>query len=238
LCTQERDETTSSESIAKKVKKAGMCIGEKTTTQSSLVRVVLLDDYTLARARLRELLQSYAGIQVVAEASTTDEALECIQTYNPDLVLIDSVLQEPLNLAMAAHITEAFPQLRVIILSAHAQKGAATQALRAGVAAYVAPDVGGHTLERVIHAVADSPSVAGVDGQAGDEPLRRLTARQRDVLRLIVEGLTTKEIAQRLQRSVKTIEAHRRQMMQRLGVHNVAELVRDAMQHNLHATDP
>ncbi|MGE3541188.1 MAG: response regulator transcription factor [Candidatus Tectimicrobiota bacterium] len=183
------------------------------------IRIVLTDDHRQARGMLRDLLHSYGHVQVVAEASSQAEALACIERHQPDIVVIDSVLPLPYCLELEAHVRQVFPPSRTIVVSSHVLLASATAE---------------HNLELAIHSSATCQLETPVADLGQDAPPVPLTVRQHEVLRLVVAGLTTKEIAQQLQRSVKTIEAHRTQIMQRLGVHNVAELVRRAMEDNLY----
>ncbi len=206
-------------------------------TVPSLGHLILLDEQSAAHAtehpQLRQFLQSAAGIRIVAETRASLEAVDCTQTPQPEVLLLESALAEPDTRAFVARITQAFPHLRVIRLSAYQPERAIALVVRNVEQAYVFQETTSYAREAASHLIADPVAVSGTANTPAAVP-PSLTPRQQDVLRLIVQGLTTKEIAQRLQRSTKTVEAHRRQMMQRLGVHNVAELVRDAIQHNLY----
>jgi DNA-binding NarL/FixJ family response regulator len=209
------------------------------------IRVVLADDHTLVRAGFRALLQNLAGIQVVAEADNGRDALRLVQTHQPDVVLMDIAMPELNGLEAAARLAEELPQVRVIILSMHANEEYVWQALHAGAAGYLLKDSGPAELEIAVRAVARgetylSPPVSKqvvsdyvrrVAGEPGT--LARLTPRQREILQLIAEGHTTKEIARMLNVSVKTVETHRAQLMERLDIHEIAGLVRYAIRMGL-----
>lgn len=209
---------------------------DKDTTLRPSGRVVLLDDATLARTRLLHVLLTHIGVQIGAEASDPVEPVHLRQTHRPDIVLINRALPAPQPQEVVACLRKAFPQLGVVIVATQPHENPATRTASAGTVVYVLHEAAFSDLDdlaQVIHTIVHGPHTSGAEAVV-EKPWQRLTPRQRDIVRLIVQGFTTKEIAQRLQRSVKTIESHRRQVMQRLGVRNVAELVRSAMQQHLH----
>ena len=209
------------------------------------IRVLLADDHALVRAGVRSLLSTVAGIEVVGEASTGVEALALVEQMRPDVVLMDIAMPGLSGLDAAARIVREHPGTRVVMLSMHASEEYALQALRAGAGGYLLKDADLLELERAIAEVARgetylSPAISRhviADYRrrvtAQPEPADRLTPRQREVLRLIAEGLSTKEIAFRLKLSIKTIETHRAQIMERLDIHDVAGLVRFAVRTGL-----
>ena len=212
---------------------------------TKLIRVLLADNHTLVRAGLRALLQNIEGIQVVAEAGDGREALHLIAVHQPDLVLMDIAMPEMNGLEATAHVVKEFPQVRVIILSMHANEEYVLQALRTGAMGYVLKDAGLSELELAVRASVRgetylSPAVskhvvADYVRRVSSEPssLEQLTSRQREILQLIAEGRTTKEIADLLYVSVKTVETHRLQLMKRLNIHDIAGLVRYAIRMGL-----
>jgi DNA-binding NarL/FixJ family response regulator len=207
----------------------------------SRVRVLLADDHALVRAGIRSLLSTMDGVEVVAEAGEGDEAVRLADQLHPQVVLMDIAMPGVNGLDATARIVERHPDTRVIILSMHAGEEYALGALRAGATGYLLKDADLLELERAIAAVSRgetylSPAVSThviadyrrrVTTQPG--PLDRLSARQREVLTLIAEGHSTKEIAFKLKLSVKTVETHRAQLMDRLDIHDVAGLVRFAI---------
>jgi len=205
------------------------------------VRILITDDHTLVRAGFRALLQSIEGLEVVAEAGDGREALLLVAAKNPDLVFMDIGMAGLNGLDATARITKDFPTVRVIILSMHTNEEYVLQALRAGAVGYLLKESGTAELELAVWAVARgetylSPAVskyviADYVRRVGGEPnsLARLTPRQREVLQLIAEGHTTQEIAHTLKISVKTVETHRSQLMERLQIHDIAGLVRYAI---------
>jgi DNA-binding NarL/FixJ family response regulator len=204
------------------------------------LRVLLADDHALVRAGMRSLLQDIADIEVVAEASDGAEALAVAERERPNVVLMDIAMKGMNGLEAAARLRERQPQAKIIILSMHTSEEYVLLALRAGAAAYLIKDSATSELELALKCVMRgetylSPAISRqvVDGYvqrvgAGAEP-DPLTPRQREVLKRIAEGRSTKEIAFDLSLSVKTVETHRAQIMERLGIRDVAGLVRYAM---------
>jgi DNA-binding NarL/FixJ family response regulator len=205
------------------------------------MRVVLADDHTLFRAGLRALLDKLPEVQVVAEASDGREAVHMVETHQPELVLMDIAMPGLNGLEATRRLVQAFPAIRVLILSMHKSEEYVWQALRAGAAGYLLKDADLAELALAITAVTRgetylSPPISKhlireyVQRVGGEETsLERLTPRQREILQLIAEGHTTKAIAQCLGLGVKTVETHRTQMMKRLGIHDIAGLVRYAI---------
>ena len=212
----------------------------------SPIRVLLADDHTLVRGGIRALLSSLPWVDVVAEASDGREALRLIEIHQPDIVLMDIAMAGMNGLEATNRVVKDYPGVRVIILSMHISEEYVLQALRSGASGYLLKDAGTAELELAIRSVASgetylSPPVSKhvifdyvrrVGGEARnreieeESPLERLTLRQREILQLIAEGHTTQEIAQKLDISVKTVETHRMQLMDRLDIHDVAGLVR------------
>jgi DNA-binding NarL/FixJ family response regulator len=206
------------------------------------IRVLLADDHVLVRAGFRTLLEALPGIQVVAEANDGREALELIAEHQPHVVLMDIAMPGLNGLEAASRISRECPQVRVIILSMHANEEYVLRALRAGAAGYVLKDASPGELEMAVQAAAAGETYLspGVSGHVADyvrrtgEPasctFERLTPRQREVLQLIAEGHTTQSMAHLLGLSVKTVETHRTNLMRALDIHDIAGLVRYAIQ--------
>jgi DNA-binding NarL/FixJ family response regulator len=205
------------------------------------IRVLVADDHALFRAGVRKLLQSFGGIEVVDEAADGLEALRLAGTHRPDVLLMDIGMPGLNGVEAAARLTREGTRPRVVILSMHTSEEQVLRAIRAGAAGYLLKDASPAELESAVRAVARgeiylSPAVSRyvVDDyvrRSGTDrsPLDRLTPRQREVLQLIAEGHTTKAIASRLGLSVKTVETHRAQLMERLDAHDLAALVRLAV---------
>lgn len=209
------------------------------------IRVLIADDHTLVRAGIRALLEKLPGVQVVAEASDGREALRLVKTHQPDVVLMDIAMRGLNGLEATARTVKEFPKIKVLILSMHTSEEYVWQALSAGAVGYLlkgsdldelafaikAVTRGGKYLSPPISKQVISDYVRRVGGEKS--LLERLTLRQREVLQLIVEGATTKDIAKTLGISVKTVETHRTQLMERLDIHDVAGLVRYAIKTGL-----
>ena len=205
------------------------------------IRILLADDHALVRAGIRALLQKIAGVQVIGEAENGLEALELIKKFKPDIALLDIAMPELDGLAVAARVTAECPEVRVIMLSMHSDQEYVMRALRAGAKGYLLKGARISELELAVTAVARgetylSPAAAvhlvdDVIQRANGEsrPLDRLTQRQRQVLQLIAEGRTRKQIAQALKISAKTVDTFRAQLMEELDIHDVAGLVRFAL---------
>lgn len=208
------------------------------------LRILLVDDHALVRAGMRSLLREIDGVEVVAEASDGVEALAAAEREQPDVVLMDIAMKGMNGLEAAARLRERQPAAKIVILSMHTSEEYVLLALRAGAAAYLIKDSATSELELALKCVMRgetylSPAISRqvVDGYVqrvgvgtGPDPL---TPRQRDVLKRVAEGRSTKEIAFDLNLSVKTVETHRAQIMDRLGIRDVAGLVRYAMRTGL-----
>lgn len=204
-------------------------------------RILLADDHDLLRAGIRALLEALPGVEEVAEASNGREALERIATTCPDLVFMDISMPELNGLEVLTQVTKRFPETRVVILTMHANEEYALTAMRRGAAGYLLKNAKPSELQLAIEAVLRGefylcPKIAqSLDdylcrsGQSGNDPLAQLTPRQREVLQLLAEGQSTKEIAATLKISGKTVEMHRVHLMERLQIHDLAGLVRYAI---------
>jgi len=213
------------------------------------IRLLLADDHRLMRAGLRALLHSLPQVQVVAEAGNGYEALQLAEQHRPDIVIMDIGMGELNGLEATARLTKLAPAPHVIILSMHANEEYVRRALQAGAVGYLLKGAEPAELEFAIQAVMRgetylTPAVSKQvihdyleSGAAKPDPLGELTPRQREVLQLIAEGQSTKEIAYRLNLSIKTVEAHRGELMNRLDIHDVAGLVRFAIRTGLVTPD-
>jgi DNA-binding NarL/FixJ family response regulator len=209
------------------------------------IRVLLADDHTLVRAGLRRLLEELPDVVVVGEAANGVELLALATQLQPDLVLTDIDMPGLNGLEATARLLKLQPQTRVIILSMHQNEEYVRQALMHGAMGYLLKDAAPVELELAIKAVLRgdtylSPAVSKgvlsdyVQRLRGDEkPGALLTSRQREILQLVAESHSTKEIARRLDLSVKTVDTHRSRLMNQLDIHDVAGLVRYAMRTGL-----
>jgi DNA-binding NarL/FixJ family response regulator len=211
----------------------------------SKIRVLLADDHTLFRAGIRALLQTLGDIEVVAEANDGREAVRLVEVHRPDVVLLDILMPSLNGLDAAARICRTSSRSRVIVLSMNADADSVLRALRAGAVGYLVKTADPAELEMAIRAVTRGEKflssaisehvVAACLGRLEQEQtsLERLTPRQREVLQLVAEGHTTKEIAKKLDISVKTAEAYRGELMKALDIHDVASLTRYAIRTGL-----
>ena len=213
------------------------------------IRVLLADDHSLFRAGVHVLLSNIEGVEVVGEADSGRKALDMVRANTPDVVLMDIAMPEMNGLETTTRVTKEFPGVRVIMLSMHAGEEYVMQALRAGASGYLLKDAATSELELAVRAVARgetylTPTISKrviddylmrTTGSQG--PVDQLTKRQREILQLIAKGYTSKEMAQMLTLSPKTIETHRTQLMKQLDIHDVAGLVRYAIRVGLVTLD-
>jgi DNA-binding NarL/FixJ family response regulator len=218
------------------------------------MRVLLADDHALVRAGIRALLAGLPDVESVVEAGDGQEALAVLRETKPDLALIDIAMPGLNGLELAARVAREAPETRLVILSMHGTPAHVAQALRAGVSGYLLKDAAADELPVLLRAVMrgetylspaiskqvvdgylgrTAPQAAAADGPAPDV----LTSRQREILQLVAEGKSTKEVAQLLDVSAKTVETHRGQIMERLGIHDLAGLVRYAIRTGLVSSD-
>jgi DNA-binding NarL/FixJ family response regulator len=213
-------------------------------------RVLLADDHGLFRAATRSLVRSFEAIEVIAEASSGREALDLCKTHRIDVVLMDVIMPQLNGLDATARLRTISPHTRSIILSAYADEERVLQAMRCGASGYLPKSIPPLELERAIRTVSRgerylSPAISKhviaacmqiVSSEAID-PLDRLTPRQREVLQLIAEGCTTKEIARKLSLRPKTVDMYRGQLMATLNIHEIAGLVRYAIRKGITSSD-
>jgi DNA-binding NarL/FixJ family response regulator len=207
------------------------------------MRVVLVDDHTLVRAGLRALLDDFPGVTVVAEAGDGIAGLDAIRRHRPDVLVTDLTMEGMNGIELTDRAMREFPALRVVVVSMSSSKEHVMRAMSAGASAYLLKDAAESELAQALAAVQRGESFMSAGAAqrmaelARDEPvadpLAQLTARQREVLKLIAEGVTTKQIAFHLSISPKTVEAHRNALMERLGIRDVAGLVRLAVKAGL-----
>jgi len=205
-------------------------------------RIVLADDHTIVRAGIRAVLEKFPGVQVVGEANDGREVLDLVKEHQPDVVLMDITMPGLNGLEAAERLAKEFPKVRVIILSMHNNDEYYWRALKVGAAGYLLKKAATTELETALQQVIKgevylSQEISArllkkipLDGIAERKsPLEQLTGRQREILQLIAEGQNTKQIADLLKVSPKTVEYHRMKLMDCLNVHDVPGLVRFAM---------
>jgi DNA-binding NarL/FixJ family response regulator len=209
------------------------------------VRVVLADDHKLVRAGFSAMLTNLGNVEIVAETGDGREALDLILKHKPDVAFIDITMPSLTGLEVAKRVTSEVKGVHVIIVSMHTTEDYIARAIRAGVSGYVLKNADPIELELAIRAAVRgevylSPAVSKSLIEDYSRRLDQdkivedqLTARQREVLQLIAEGENTKGIARKLNLSIKTVETHRKQLMDRLQIHDVAGLVRYAIRERI-----
>ena len=207
------------------------------------IRVFLVDDHTVVRQGLRRILESDDEIEIVGEAGDGRTALELVQKLRPHVVVMDVAMPELNGIEATRQILKRVEGAKVLVLSMHGDDVYVRQALKAGARGYLLKDSEDLDLIKAVKAIRGggsffSPPVSKVvlsgylgdkiDGDAEDS-VARLTDREREVLQLIAEGKTNKEVAHALSVSVNTVETHRKHIMEKLDLHNTADIVRFAV---------
>jgi len=210
------------------------------------IRILLADDHKITRQGLRSLLDEQPDMEVVAEAEEGRTAVRLARELVPNVVIMDVSMPDLNGMEATRQIVAEFPNIKIIALSMHSDSLFVTEMLRCGASGYLLKDCAFEELERAIRAVMDnktflSPTISGV---VVDDYLHRLSKadfsdsqvlsdREREVLQLMAEGNSTKQIALKLHISTKTVETHRRQIMNKLDIHTVAELTKYAIRKGL-----
>jgi DNA-binding NarL/FixJ family response regulator len=209
------------------------------------IRILIADDHTLVRESLVGLLQAAGDVQVVAQAADGLETVTKAIATRPDIVVTDIAMPRLNGIEVVRRLREALPQVRVLVLTMHQEDEYVLQAVRAGAAGYLVKDSAAEELIAAVRCLQAGRGYFGPQaskaladqlqhpGRQVDDPYGRLTAREREVFHLIVEGLTTKEIARKLDISAKTAENHRARVLDKVDVRNTAELVRYALRKGL-----
>ena len=211
------------------------------------IHILLADDHQIVREGLRALVSAQEGMTVVGEASNGRTAVEQVRALHPDVVVMDVGMPDLNGIEATRRILAESPRCKIVGLSMHSDRRFLSEMLKAGATAYLLKDSAFEELSSAIRAVAAgqvylSPRVADmvVEGYLhgavpGKQPsaFAVLTSREREVLQLVAEGLATKQIASTLHLSVKTVETHRRQIMEKLDMHSVAELTKYAIREGL-----
>lgn len=206
------------------------------------IKVFLADDHTIVRQGLKLILAGQPDFEVIGEAANGRETVDLVQKLKPDVVLMDVAMPELNGIEATRRLVQANPRLRVLVLSMHKEGTYVREILKAGARGYILKDAIDTELLNAIRSVARgdgyiSPAVSGAllsdFRQNVTDPIDLLSSREREVLQLIAEGKTNKEVATRLNLSVYTVDSHRGKIMEKLNLHSTGELVRFAMKHGL-----
>ncbi len=207
------------------------------------IRVLLVEDHRLVREALRDVLAKVPDIEVVGEAGDARAAFEQARSLAPDVVVLDIGLPDLNGVEIAARLKQAGNTAKIVALSAYTDKRFVVEMLLAGATAYVTKSSAGGELVRAIHAAAAGQSYVCPEAQGGlmselrggllAGEARRLGRREREVLRLIAEGLRSQGIAEQMHIAVSTVDVHRRNIMSKLGLRTVAELTKYAIREGI-----
>lgn len=207
------------------------------------VKILIAEDHTIVRKGLCSILKNEKDIDVIGEAENGKEAIKKVEELTPDVVVMDISMPLLNGLEATLQIKKRFPEVKVLILTVHSNEEYILEILKAGASGYLVKKAAPEELVAAIHAVSRgnsflSPSISKsvikkflqvAGAEAGLEKSSLLTEREREVLQLIAEGHSTRKIAEMLFISVKTVEAHRSHIMEKLDLHNVADLTRYAI---------
>lgn len=215
------------------------------------VTVVLADDHQILREGLRALLRTVPDVRLIGEAAGGREAIRLVDRLRPNVLVLDLILPDLSGLDVARQVVRRAPATRIVILSVHAHEAYVAEALRAGAIAYVPKESSAAQLVRAIREAAAgrrylSPPICAdavseylqrADASTVPDPLHSLTHREREVLQLSAEGLNRTEISERLFISPRTVESHRANVMRKLNVKNIKELIRFAVRQGILPTE-
>jgi DNA-binding NarL/FixJ family response regulator len=211
------------------------------------IRILLADDHNLFRQGLRRILESQEGFEVIAEAASGLEAIDLAKEHQPDVAIVDIAMKELNGIEATAQLLRQSPRTAVLILSMYSDERYVIRAIRAGARGYLLKDAVEEGLVQAIQQVHSgqaffSPAVArilhdaharDVQGHKVDDRYELLTERERQLYHMLAEGQSNKEIAGRLGLSLHTVETHRTRIMEKLGVHSIAELVLSAVRRGI-----
>lgn len=221
-------------------------VGPLNVESDMSIRIVLAEDHKMVREGLRGLLESQPDMEVVAEAGDGRAALQLVQETSPDVIVMDVVMPDLNGIEATRQVAVRSPGVKVIALSMYSDTRFITGMLSAGASGYVLKDCAIEELVQAIHTVAEnqtylSPGITQIVVRDYIDHLDKmrpsafslLTAREREVLQLLAEGMTMKEIAYQLDLGVKTVETHRQQIMEKLDTHSIADLTKYAIREGL-----
>jgi two-component system, NarL family, response regulator NreC len=208
----------------------------------AVTKILLADDHTIVRQGLKLIISSHADLAVIGEAANGREVLELVEKLKPDVILMDVAMPELNGVEATRRVHEISPRTKVLVLSMHKEAVYVREILKAGARGYILKDAIDTELISAIQSVARgdgyiSPAISGTllsdYRQNITNALDLLSSREREVLQLIAEGKTNKEVATRLNLSVYTVDSHRGKIMEKLNLHSTGELVRFAVKQGL-----
>jgi len=210
------------------------------------IRIIIADDHRLFRHGLRNLLMDGSDIEVVAETCDGIETIQAVKAQKPDIVLMDITMPNLNGIESSRRIVKENPKTKIIMLSMHSDRRFVLESFKAGAFGYILKDCAIDSLIDAIHTVNQNQyyldkSIAkavvkdyiNLNSQKADSVFAVLSPREREVLQLMAEGCATKEIADKISVSVKTVETHRKQIMDKLNIHNIAQLTKYAIREGL-----
>jgi len=210
------------------------------------IRIIIADDHRLFRHGLRNLLMDGSDIEVVAETCDGIETIQAVKAQKPDVVLMDITMPNLNGIESSRRIVKENPKTKIIMLSMHSDRRFVLESFKAGAFGYILKDCAIDSLIDAIHTVNQNQyyldkSIAkavvkdyiNLNSQKADSVFAVLSPREREVLQLMAEGCATKEIADKISVSVKTVETHRKQIMDKLNIHNIAQLTKYAIREGL-----
>jgi two-component system response regulator NreC len=209
-------------------------------------KILIADDHKLMREGLRTLIEKQKGLEVIAEADNGREAVKLVRDLEPEIVIMDIAMPVLNGIEATRQIVSELEKTKVIVLSMHADKRFIIKALKMGASAYLLKDSAFKDLVQAINEVVKdkiflSPRITDIviddyiNSKSNEDTsdLYKLSGREREVLQLIAEGKTTKEISSRLYISIKTVETHRKKIMDKLDIHNIADLTKYAIREGM-----
>ena len=219
---------------------------ERTADANAKKKLLIVDDHPLVRERVAELINQEPDLLVCGEASDANEALAAAKSLAPDMAIIDITLKDTYGIELVKQLKELYPKLPILVLSMHEESMYGERALRAGAKGYLTKQEASKKIIDAIRRImrgeiyvseklsaALLQKVAGVKTEGGGSPIDLLTDRELEVFQLLGQGLAVREVAERLFVSVKTVEAHREHIKQKLKFKTSSELLRFAIQYTL-----
>jgi two-component system response regulator NreC len=210
-----------------------------------MTKVLIADDHAIVRAGLRALIGAEAGLELVGEAAGGYEAIALVEKSHPDVLVLDLSMPDLDGISVTRNVKPRFPELRILVLTLHEDEALLKEAIKAGAAGYILKRAAEAELISAIRVIlrgdlyVDPSMIRALLGETRPPPAPQytsaesLTLREKEILKLIVEGYTNRQIGEQLNISVRTVEGHRANISDKLGLHSRVELVRYAREHGL-----